>query len=112
MAEKSTGASVTGIKFGHPIGCPCFLAAAAGVIAATAAAIVVACAAQAVATAIAEQENQDDDPANVTATETIVTHKNTSKNFFERLSRSFHGIPGAKKCAKEVSYKNEQKTEP
>jgi len=52
----------------------------AAAIAAAVAATVVA-AAQA-ATAVAEQENQDDNPANVTATETIVIHKNTSKNFF------------------------------
>ena len=54
---------------------------------------------QAVVTAVAEQEDQDDDPANITAAETVVTHKNTSKKFFEQLSRSFHGIPAAKKCA-------------
>ena len=76
------------------MGAHVFLAAAAVAFAAA-----VITAVQTVVAAVAEQEDQDDDPANITATETVVTHKNTSKNFFEQLSRSFHGIPAAKKCA-------------
>ena len=48
---------------------PGFLAAAAVVIAA-----IVTAAQGVAATAVAEQDQQNDDPANVTATETIVTH--------------------------------------
>ena len=79
------------------MGRPIFiLAAAAVVIAATAAAVVGAH--YAVVATAAEQNEQDDDPAPVTATETIVIHKNTSKNFL-RQSRSFQDIPQHKICA-------------
>ena len=78
------------------MGRPVFiLAAAAVVVAATAAAVV---GSYAVVAAATEQNQQDDDPAPVTATETIVIHKNTSKNFL-RQSRSFQDIPQHKICA-------------
>ena len=58
------------------------LAAAAAVVvtAAAVAAATVVVPAQAVVATAAEQDQQDDDPANVTATETVVIHKNTSKD--------------------------------
>ena len=52
-----------------------FLAAAAVVVAAVMTAI------QAIATAVAEQNQQNDDPADVAATETVIAHKSTSRNF-------------------------------
>lgn len=36
---------------------------------------------QAIATAVAEQNQQNDDPADVAATETVIAHKSTSRNF-------------------------------
>ena len=60
-------------KTGAPIGAPlCLLAAAAVVLAAAA---VVFATADTVVAATAEQDQQNDDPAEVTATEAIVTHK-------------------------------------
>ena len=62
------------------MGRPVFiLAAAAVVIAATAAAVV---GSYAVVAAATEQNQQDDDPAPVTATETIVIHKEYLQKFF------------------------------
>ena len=60
------------------------LAAATVVVAATAAAIAAAVvvAAVAVVATAAEQDQQDDDPAPVTATETIVIHKEYLQEFF------------------------------
>ena len=58
---------------GHPFGCPFVCLAAAAVIVAAAVGIV---AAPHTAAAAAEQENQNDNPADVAAAETIViTHK-------------------------------------
>ena len=55
------------------------LAAAAVIVAATAAAVVVAD--QAVATAVAQQQDDQDDPANITAAETVVTHNQIPPKF-------------------------------
>ena len=57
------------------------LAAATVVVAATAATVVAACE-QATATAVAQQDEDQDDPANITAAETvIVTHNPYLRNF-------------------------------
>ena len=53
---------------------------AAGVIAATAAAVVGVH--QTVATAVAQEQDDQDDPANITAAETIVTHNQIPPKFF------------------------------
>ena len=57
-----------------------FIYLAAGVIAATAAAVVVAN--QAVTATVAQQQDDQDDPANITAAETIVTHNQIPPKFF------------------------------
>ena len=57
-----------------------FIYLAASMIAATAAAVVVAN--QAVAAAVAQEQNNQDDPANITAAETIVTHNQIPPKFF------------------------------
>ena len=69
------------------------LAAAAIIIAATAAAIAVAQKATATA-AVAQQKDDHNDPANVTAAETvIVTHIQIPPNFVAVNHRSFQDIP-------------------
>ena len=76
--------------------------AAAAVVAATvvAADVVAATVAIAIATAVAEQEQKDDDPANVTAAETVIIHDNTSGIYrMEQLCRSFQDIPQRKNGA-------------
>ena len=75
------------------------LAAAAVVLAAAAAAV--AAAQEGVATAtVAQDEDQNDDPAEVTATETvIVAHNKYLRKFFSGLSRSFQDIPQLQKGA-------------
>ena len=78
--------------WGARLGAPVSLLAAAAVVGKT----------YAVAAAVAEQEDQDDDPANVTAAETVViTHKTYLREILERIHRSFQDIPwkhfGAKK---------------
>ena len=68
------------------------LAAAAIIIAATAA--TVAGVQQATATAVAQQKDDQNDPANVAAAETvIVTHNPIPPNFFAVNHRSFQDIP-------------------
>ena len=53
------------------------------------------------ATAVTEQEDQNDDPANVTTAETvIVTHKNYLRNFISGTGRSFQDIPAEEFGAK------------
>ena len=85
---------------GAPIGAPFLdLAAIAAAAVISGVAATVGSAVVAAATA-AEQQNQNDDPPAVIATEAVVvTHKNTSKNFFRAVCRSFHGIPQRKKGA-------------
>ena len=61
---------------------PRFGLAAAAVVIATTVAVIVRTAAQAVVATAAEQDQQDDDPAPVTATETIVIHKEYLQEFF------------------------------
>ena len=80
---------------GAPIGAPNFYLAATAVV--IAAAAVVICNAG-VATA-AEQNEQDDDPAPVTATRTVIKHKNTSEILICGKYRSFQDIPLHKICA-------------
>ena len=79
------------------MGRPAFLAAAIG-IAAAATAVLLA--------AAAEQDQQNDDPAQITATETVVTkvtHKDTSNDFFDVAHRhSSHVMIQEEKCASEV----------
>jgi hypothetical protein len=68
------------------------LAAAVVVVAATAAAVI---GSYAVVAAATEQNQQDDDPAPVTATETIVIHKEYLQKFFcgkAAYSKIFHSI--------------------
>ena len=70
--------NVAKYKKGTPNGVPfvnCLAAAAAIVVAAA-----VVATEYAVVAAAAEQDQQDDDPPAVIATETVITHKNTSKN--------------------------------
>ena len=56
---------------------------AAAAVVGIAAAIIAAAAVQTiVVAAAAEQQKQNDDPAEIATTETIVTHKNTSRSFF------------------------------
>ena len=75
-----------------PPGYILYLAAAAVIVAAT----VVAAAQQAAATAVAQENEDQDDPANVTAAETIVvTHTKYLRNFFAVNYRSFQDIPQA-----------------
>lgn len=90
------------------------LAAVAVVVAAavvvTAAVAAVAAAEPVAAAAVAEQDCQNDDPPEVaaaTAVIVIVTHINCLPDFFDAvIYRSFHGIPGAKKCAeKEMNFR-------
>ena len=72
-----------GIRF-----CQCYGLAATTVVVAAATVIVVIATAVATpgATAVAEQKDQDDDPANVTAAETIiVTHRNYLRKNSSRL---------------------------
>ena len=70
-----------------------YLAAAAVVVAAT-----VVTAAQQTATAVAQENENQNDPANVTAAETIVvTHIKYLRNFFAVNYRSFQDIPQAQK---------------
>ena len=82
-----------------------YLAAAAVVV--TAAAI--AAAQEGVATAaVAQDEDQNDDPAEVTATETvIVAHNKYLRKFFSGLSRSFQDIPKPQKGADALQLKME-----
>ena len=69
-----------------------------------AAAIVVALVATVVAVAAAaEQKDQNDDPANVTTAEVIVTHNENLRKMIWRLSRSFQDIPAWKNGAKNKS---------
>ena len=85
---------------GTPIGVPILCLAAAAVVVTTAVIATAVVAAEVIAAAAGEQQDQDDDPPAVIATKTIVTHKNTSKNFLSRLrSRSFQDIPEAEFCA-------------
>ena len=66
------------------------LAAAAVVVAATA----VAATQQVATTAVAQQQDDQNDPANITAAETvIVTHNQYLRNFFAVKHRSFQDIP-------------------
>ena len=70
-----------------------YLAAAAVVVAAIM--VVAAAIAAPGTTAVAEQEDQNDDPANITAAETvIVTHIHYLRKNLQRQSRSFQDIPG------------------
>ena len=75
LLQKQPSFQVT--KKGAPKGAPfVFLlaAAAAVVFAAAPAAVAVTVVEQATATAVAQQQDDQDDPANITATETIITH--------------------------------------
>ena len=83
----------------HP-GTSLYLAAAAVVIAATAIAAAIAGGHQTVAAAVAEQQDDQDDPANVTATETIVTHNEIPPKFVAVNHRSFQDIPPQQKGSK------------
>ena len=56
--------------------------AAAVVVAATATAVVAATQEITIATAVAQQQDDQDDPANITAAETIVTHNQIPPKFF------------------------------
>ena len=67
-----------------------FTLAAAAVIVAAA----VAAAQQVAATAVAQQQDDQNDPANITAAETvIVTHNQYLRIFFAVKHRSFQDIP-------------------
>ena len=69
---------------------PSFSLAAAAVIIAAA----VVAAQQVAATAVAEQDDDQNDPANITAAETvIVTHNQYLRNFVAVNHRSFQDIP-------------------
>ena len=59
-----------------------YLAAAAVIVTTTAAVVTAVIAAAQRAAAVAEQQNQDNDPPAVVAAKAIVTHKNTSQDFF------------------------------
>ena len=75
------------------------LAAAAVVVTAAA----VAAAQERTAAAVAQNEDQNDDPANVTATETIiVAHNKYLQEIFSDISRSFQDIPQRKKGAAHI----------
>ena len=67
-------------RFSRILAAAVVIAAAAVVIVATA--VVAVAAALTVVAAAAEQQKQNDDPAEIATTETIVTHKNTSRSFF------------------------------
>ena len=74
------------------------LAAGVVAIAATTAAVVAAQPA-AVITAAAEENQQNDDPAQIAATQTVVTHKTYLQEVVAVFYRSFQDIPWEKKCA-------------
>ena len=80
------------------------LAAAAVVIAAAVVAAAVVAGPHGATAAVAEQEDQNDDPANITAAETvIVTHRNYLRNFHQAaVCRSFQDIPEAEFGAKKA----------
>ena len=71
----------------HPF---CFVLAAAAVVVAAAA----VAADKGTAAAVAQQQDDQNDPANITAAETvIVTHNQYLRNFFAVKHRSFQDIP-------------------
>jgi hypothetical protein len=79
------------------VGHPLFDLAAAAVIVAAATAVVAAQQA-AIATAVAQQQDDQNDPANITAAETvIVTHNQIPPKFVAVNHRSFQDIPQQKK---------------
>ena len=73
-----------------------YLAATAVVVTATAATAVIGT--HQAATAVAQENEDQDDPANVTATETIIiAHREYLRNFIAVIHRSFQDIPQAQK---------------
>lgn len=79
---------------------PFFVLAAAAVVVAAATVILVVAATQTIVVATAtEQNQQNDDPAHITAAETIVTHNQYLQLFQGDFRRSFQGIPYSKLCA-------------
>lgn len=70
------------------------LAAAAVALAATAAFII----GRIHPAAIAEQKDEDDDPAHITATETVITHNDYLREITCDLRRSFQVMTQRKKC--------------
>ena len=74
-----------------------FFCLTAGIAAAVPTAVSAAIAAD-IAAAVAEQEQQDEKPAGISATVTIIIHRDTSRNLL-RLSRSFQNIPQPSKGA-------------